>query len=167
MPSLSKKECESASYWKQNYPNQNIFVSYHQHIPTTHTTPLGCMFDSESTVSLVSNPNASLTIFSSCDQIHDSTVIENTTVVPDKEKNSTSGENLQQKEENFEHLIIYISSGVIAVLVLIIVVLFVIIRKTRENTVVLDENDIYGRNDPYQYYEDRIDTEISDVNSYY
>ena len=152
---ISKEDCNNANYWKKNFPNQNVFVSYYQSV---------CYFDVDKVANIVSNPNATLKIFSSCDQIEDSTLIEkNNTVLLGKEDH-------HQKEGNYErNQIIYISSGVVGVIILIIVVVnVVLIKKIRKkNITIVDENAIYGRNEPNLYYEDGKNTQIEDKNAYY
>ena len=101
-------------------------------------------------------------IFSSCDQFEiDSMVIEKVnTVELYKEKQ------LQEKGNSVRNFIIYIFSGVVGVLILIVVVKVLVMRKKKKITVV-DENIIYGRNNPEDYYEDGQTTQIEDKNTYY
>ena len=149
----SKEDCENASYWGAKYPNENVFVSYDQS---------GCFYDLDRHVALVSKPNATVTIFSPCDQIDiDSTVIgKNNTVEPGK------GAQFQEEGNYKRILIICISSGGVGVLILIVVV-HGVVRKTKKNINIMDENAIYGRNEPNVYYEDGKNTQIEDKNEYY
>ena len=145
----SKEDCENASYWGAKYPNENVFVSYDQS---------GCFYDLDRHVALVSKPNATVTIFSSCDQID----IESTLI----EKNDTVKRG--KDEGNYKrNLIIFISSGGVGVLILIVVVNVVVIRKMKKNITIVDENAIYGRNEPNVYYEDGKIAQIEDKNEYY
>ena len=156
----SKEDCENATYWKKKYRNENVFVSYSLSILEGRSF---CYFDLDRHVSLLSNPNATVTIFSSCDQIDiDSNVIgKNNTVEAGKEAQL-------QEEGNYErNLIICISSGGVGVLILIVVVNVVVIRKITKKITIVDENAIYGRNEPNVYYEDGKNTQIEDKNEYY
>ena len=154
--SESKEDCENATYWKEKHPDKNVFVSYSYSLSA-------CYFDQDRHVTLVSNPNSTVKIFSSCDQIGDSTLFgKNNGVLPGKEDQL-------QKEDNYQrNQIIYISSGVLGVIILILVVNVVLIRKIKKkNITIVDENAIYGRNEPNLYYEDGINTQIEDKNAYY
>ena len=84
--SKSKEDCENATYWKEKHPDKNVFVSYSYSLS-------GCYFDPDRHVTLVSDPNATVTIFSSCDQIGDSTL--NNAVL-------TGNANKLQKEEKYQ-----------------------------------------------------------------
>ena len=150
--SKRKEDCENATYWKKKYPNENVFVSF---------SPSDCVYDLDRHVALVSKPNATVTIFSSCDQIYTTVVGKNNTVEEGKEAQL-------QEEGNYErNLIICISSGGVGVLFLIVVVNVVVIRKIKKNITIVDENSIYGRNEPSVYYEDGKNTQIEDKNEYY
>ena len=80
------------------------------------------------------------------------------TVELDKEKQ------LQENGNSVRNFIV--SSGVVGVLLLIAVVKVLVMRKKKKITVV-DENIIYGRNNPEEYYEDGQTTQIEDKNTYY
>ena len=59
MTPSQKEGCENATYWREQFPNQNVFVSYYKSL---------CTFDLDRDVTLKSNPNATVTLHSSCDQ---------------------------------------------------------------------------------------------------
>ena len=106
-----------------------------------------------------------MTIFSSCDHID--IVIDSTDSIG---KNKTvelgKGAQLQEEGNSKRNLIIFISSGGVGFLLLILVVNGVV-RKTKKKITIVDENAIYGRNEPNVYYEDGKNTQIEDKNEYY
>ena len=147
MTPSQKEGCENATYWREKFPNQNVFVSYYQS---------DCFYDLNNYVTLQSNPNATVTIYSSCDQ-------------KDKTFRSRRADlDLNQDKGNSKtNYIIFICSGGVGVLILIAIVNVAVIRKIKKDIVVVDENAIYGRYDPNVYYEDGLNSHVEDKNENY
>ena len=149
MTPSQKEGCENATYWREQFPNQNVFVSYYKSL---------CTFDLDRDVTLKSNPNATVTLHSSCDQKDIDSTLSGRMAVP----------NLPQDDGNSKtNLIIFICSGGVGVLILIAIVNVAVIRKMKKDIVVVDENAIYGRHDPNVYYEDGVNSQVEDKNAYY
>ena len=123
------------SYWKKKKPNENVFVSF---------SALGCVFDLDRHVSLVSKPNATVTIFSSCDQI--STLIEKKEAMGD---GNTGKSPSQDNSSDSNYVILYIIIGIFSVITLSFLAAatgVLVNKKIKEKAkIVEDDNEYYGR----------------------
>ena len=155
--SKSKEDCQNARYWEEKTPNENVFVSYNQ----SH-----CLYDLDRHVTLVQNPNQILIIYSSCGP--------NGNGKADEQQNNNGGKDEERENSSqINGILSVIGVGILIVfgfliLALIIIVVMVKRRRAKYNDKDVEEkNDMYGGNDPEEYYELGKNTEIKDRNEYY